>query len=99
VNGFLTKGAALSRPGAPDLARKQRRDDAAIPETEPRMAQAPPARQPINDPLMHAFQSKLERVRSAGPFELPLAVKDLCEIAATLLRDQQSRIAALERKT
>ena len=52
---------------------------------------------PIADPLMAHFNAKLERVRTAGPFELPLAVKDLCETAATLLRDQHQRIAALER--
>jgi len=55
-------------------------------------------RQPISDPLMAHFQAKLDRVRAAGPFELPLAVKDLCETAAVLLRDQQQRLAALERR-
>ena len=55
-------------------------------------------RQPITDPLMQLFQTKLDRVRAAGPFELPLAVKDLCETAGTLLREQQQRIAALERR-
>ncbi len=55
-------------------------------------------RQPITDPLMQLFQSKLDRVRNCGPFELPLAVKDLCETAAVLLRDQQQRIGALERR-
>jgi hypothetical protein len=56
-------------------------------------------RQPVSDPLMANFQQKLDRVRGAGPMELPLAVKDLCEAAMTVIRDQNNRIAALERLT
>jgi hypothetical protein len=56
-------------------------------------------KQPIVDPLIAHASAKLDRVRTAGPFELPSAVKDFAESAFALIREQHNRIAALERLT
>lgn len=51
----------------------------------------------IVDPLLANFDRKLERVKLAGPFELPAAVKEFTEAAAAVIRDTNNRLRALER--
>lgn len=45
---------------------------------------------------MDLFERRLDAVMRAGVMELPLAVREFAEIAASIIRDFHNRIAALE---
>jgi len=47
---------------------------------------------------MADFEKRLAVVRNAGAFELPAAVREFVEVAASLIRDHENRIAAMERR-
>lgn len=61
-------------------------------------ANAIPARAPITDPLMANLRVKMDRARGAGPFELPGAMKDLCDAFLSVVVEDRGRISELERK-